>query len=220
MKRRALALAVAGLAVAPPAAMADLGVAVQPNEARFGQAHHVQGSYTDAQGNPLPGRVNTHQERDFPYTGAFRTVGHATTGKDGTFKIDDVELDRNADLRAVAFDGETSGIARAFTYPAFTLRYKPMGPNKIRLIQDYRTPRNVRLRAPTLFYLGNGNAATSSRRVKARTRKTAAGRFRAATTVKLPKSWRGSFKYASCFGYSADSGMGDPARGCSKSFTF
>jgi hypothetical protein len=80
MKRRALALAVAGLAVAPPAAMADLGVAVQPNEARFGQAHHVQGSYTDAQGNPLPGRVISLQERDFPYTGAFRTVGHATTG--------------------------------------------------------------------------------------------------------------------------------------------
>jgi hypothetical protein len=216
----AIALAAGGLAVAPAGALAALDVAVQPNEARYGQAHHVEGRYTDANGAPLGERRITVEARDYPFTGEFRPVGHATTGADGTYSLDDVELARNADIRVVAFDGTTSGIARAFTYPAFSLRYTPAGGNRIRLTQTYRTPRDVRLRAPTLFYLGSGGASRSSKRITARTRRTAAGRFRATATVRLPKAWNGRFKYASCFGYSKDSGMGDPARGCTKRFSF
>lgn len=222
MSRRAavLALAVAGLFAAPASALAALDVAVQPNEARYGDSHHVVGRMTDATGAPLPGRRIALEKRDYPFTGEFRPIAHATSRSDGSFAFDDVTLGRNADLRVVAFDGTTSGIARAFTYPRFTLTYRPAGIDRIRVTQTYRTPRGVRLTAPTLFYLGSGTAARSSRRVSARTRRLAAGRFRATATIRLPKAWKGRFKYASCFGYTKDSGMGDPARGCASTFDF
>jgi hypothetical protein len=218
----AAAVAIAGLAAAAPGtALAALDVAVTPSETQFGKPHHVTGRFTDPNtGAPLAGRNIALQKRDFPFTAPFRTIGHATTDADGRFRFGRVDLDRNADLRVVSFDGTTSGIARAFTYPAFTLSYTPVGGNRINVTQNYRTPRDVRLRAPTLFYLGAGNAARSTKRVKARTRRTAAGRFRATATIRLPSAWKGRFRYASCFGYSKDSGMGDPARGCGKRFAF
>ena len=222
MSRRtaALALAIAGLFAAPASALAALDVAVEPNEARYGDTHHAIGRLTDAAGAPLPDRRIALEKRDYPFTGDFRPIGHATTDADGRFAFDDVALSRNADLRVVAFDGTTSGIARAFTYPAFVLQYRPAGMNRIRVTQTYRTPRNVRLKAPTLFYLGSGTAARSSLRVVTKTQRVSAGRFRATARIHLPKSWKGRFKYASCFGYTQDSGMGDPARGCAKRFSF
>jgi hypothetical protein len=222
MARRAaaLGLAVAGLLAAPASALAQLDVAVSPNEARFGDAHHASGRMTDAAGAPLAGRRVALQERDYPFTGAFHTIGHTTTAANGGFSFSGIQLSRNADLRVEAFDGTISGIARAFTYPAFTLTYRPAGDDTIKVTQTYRTPRNVRLTAPTYFYLGRGNAKVSSKRVKVKTRRTAKGRFQATRTIRLPKSWQGRFKYASCFGYTKNSGMGDPARGCAKTFSF
>jgi hypothetical protein len=216
----AAAVAIAGLAAVPASALAALDVAVQPSEARYGQAHHVAGRLTDAAGAGLGGRRIALEKRDFPYTGTFRPISHATTGSDGNFSFDDVTLARNADLRVVAFDGTTSGIARAWTYPAFTLRYKPVAANRIEVTQTYTTPRSVRLRAPTLFYLSRSSAKRSSMRVRVKTKRTAAGRFAATATISLPKSWKGHFRYASCFGYTKNSGMGDPARGCPDRFTF
>jgi hypothetical protein len=220
--RRAVAagLAVAGLAALPASALAALDVSVQPNEARYGDQHHAQGRMTDGTGAPLAGRRIALERRDYPFTGAFRPIAHATTDADGRFSFEGVTLSRNADLRAVAFDGTTSGIARAFTYPAFTLKYRPAGDDKITVTQTYTTPRTVRLTAPTRFYLGRGTASRSTLRVTAKTRRVAAGRFRATAKIHLPKSWKGRFKYASCFGYTPDSGMGDPARGCAKTFAF
>jgi hypothetical protein len=216
----ALTLALAGLAASPASALAALDVAVVPNEARYGDPHHAEGRMTDAAGAPLADRRIALEKRDYPFTGEFRPIGHATTDADGRFAFDGVTLSRNADLRVVAFDGTTSGIARAFTYPAFTLRYRPAGANRVRVTQTYTTPRDVRLSAPTVFYLGSGTAKRSSLSVSARPRRIAAGRFRSTATIHLPRSWKGRFKYASCFGYSKDSGMGDPARGCSKRFSF
>jgi hypothetical protein len=175
---------------------------------------------TDAAGAPLAGRRIALQKRDYPFTGDFRAIAHATTDADGRFTFDDVFLSRNADLRVVAFDGTTSGIARAFTYPAFVLRYRPAGADVLRVTQTYTTPRSVRLTAPTLFYLGSGTATRSSLRVIAKTRRTSAGHFRASARIHLPKAWKGRFKYASCFGYTENSGMGDPARGCTRRFDF
>ena len=40
------------------------------------------------------------------------------------------------------------------------------------------------------------------------------GRFRATTQVRIPKAWKGRFRYASCFPYNA--GMGNPKLGCPK----
>jgi hypothetical protein len=214
-------LAAAGVAGLTPArALAALDVAVAPSEARYGQAHHASGRMTDASGAPLAGRRIALEKRDYPFTGRFRPIAHTTTGPDGTFRFDGIRLSRNADLRVVAFDGTTSGIARAWTYPAFTLRYRPAGDDRIVLVQTYRTPRDVRLTARTQFYLGPGTATQSTLRVSARTRRTAAGRFVSQATVKLPSAWHGRFRYASCFRYTKDSGMGDPARGCPRQFTF
>jgi hypothetical protein len=223
--RRALAAAVAGLALAaaPAGAQApaeDLQVAVTPPEQRYGHAHHVEGTLADAAGRPLPARDIVIEARDWPYTGRFRPVAGATTDARGRFEAGDLEFDRNADVRAVAFGGTRSGIARAWTYPAFTLRFTTLGADRIRLTQTYRTPRDVRLRAPTLFYVGPASAASAPVRARARPRRTARGRFVAAATVRLPKSWKGRFRYASCFRYTPGSGMGDPARGCPKRFTF
>jgi hypothetical protein len=216
----AAAAAVASLAAVPASALAALDVAVQPSEARYGQSHHVTGRLTDAAGAGLGGRRIALEKRDFPYKGVFRPISHATTAADGSFGFDDVRLARNADLRVVAFDGTTSGIARAWTYPAFTLRYKPVAANRIEVTQTYTTPRSVRLKAPTFFFLSKATAKSSSMRVKVKTKRTAAGRFAATTTIQLPKSWKGHFRYASCFGYTKNSGMGDPARGCPARFTF
>jgi hypothetical protein len=216
----AAALAAASLAAVPSSAYAALDVAVQPSEARYGKPHHVTGRMTDAAGAGLGGRRIALEKRDFPYTGAFRPISHVTTRGDGSFSFDDVTLARNADLRVVAFDGTTSGIARAWTYPAFTLRYKPVSANQIEVTQTYTTPRSVRLKAPTLFYLSKASAKTSTKRVKVKTRRTGPGRFAATATIRLPKSWKGGFRYASCFGYTRGSGMGDPARGCPARFTF
>jgi hypothetical protein len=216
----ALALALGALFAAPASALAALDVAVEPNEARYGDTHHATGRMTDPAGAPLEGRRIALEKRDYPFTGEFRPIAHATTDPDGRFDFDDILLPRNADLRVVAFDGTTSGIARAFTYPAFTLRYRPAGVDRIRVTQTYKTPRSVRLKAPTLFYLGSSTAAQSSLRVVATTRRVSAGRFRATARIHLPKSWKGRFKYASCFGYTKDSGMGDPARGCGRRFDF
>jgi hypothetical protein len=216
----AAGLVAAGVFAAPASALAGLDVAVQPNEARFGDAHRAAGRMTDAAGAPLAGRRIALQERDFPFTGAFHTIGHATTGAGGAFSFAGIHLSRNADLRVTAFDGTTSGIARAFTYPAFTLTYRPAGDDKIKVTQTYRTPRDVRLTAPTLFYLGRGNAKVSTKRVRVKTRRVGKGRFQATKTITLPKAWNGRFRYASCFGYTKNSGMGDPARGCAKAFAF
>jgi hypothetical protein len=214
------AIAAALLAAVPATAEAALDVAVQPSEARYGASHHVTGRLTDAAGAPLPGRRVALQKRDDPFRTPFRTIAHATTGADGAFTFHGVRLSRNADLRAVAFDGTTSGIARAWTYPAFTLTYRPAGTDRIEITQTYRTPRDVRLRERTQFYLGRASAKQSSLRVSAKTRRTGAGRFVAKANVRLPRAWHGRFRYASCFRYTPGSGMGDPARGCPRRFTF
>ena len=223
---RMRATATGGLAAAlllggaGPAAAAQLDVAVAPANAALGEPHGVSGELRDDAGAALPGRRISLQARAFPFTGAWRTIDHATTDGHGRYAIDDVELDRNADLRAVAFDGTESGIARAFTYPAHRLAYRVLGRRRIRLTQTYRTPRDVRLRKPTLFYVGSAAAVSAPVRARARTERLRRGRFRAIVTVTLPRAYRGRFRYASCFAYTAGSGMGDPAQGCPRRYTF
>jgi hypothetical protein len=223
MAARTLAVALAGAAMAltaPAAAMADLTIAVTPNEARFGGPHHAQGRLTDAAGTPLARHRIRLEARRFPFRGRFHELMRTTTDAKGRFGFSGIDLDRNADLRAVAVDGTTSGIARAFTYPAFRLRFAVVGARRIRLTQTYRTPRDVRLSAPTLFYVGRRSAGSATVRARAKPRRTSAGHFSATATVRLPKSWKGRFRYASCFRYTPGSGMGDPARGCPTRFSF
>jgi hypothetical protein len=220
------ALRIAGLAAAlvlgtaGAAAASEIDVAVSPSNAALGALHTAAGQMRDDAGAPLSGRRISLQIRPFPFKGAWRTVDHATTDAKGRYAIDDVELDRNTDVRVVAFDGTGSGIARAFTYPAHRLAYKAVGKRRIRLTQTYRTPRDVRLRKPTLFYVGSGSATSAPVKARGETKRVRAGRFRSVVTVTLPRAFRGRFQYASCFAYTPGSGMGDPAQGCPKRYAF
>jgi hypothetical protein len=208
------------MASAGAASASQIDVAVSPSNAALGALHTASGQMRDDAGGALPGRRISLQIRPFPFTGAWRTVDHATTDAKGRYSIDDVELDRNTDFRVVAFDGTGSGIARAFTYPAHRLSYKVVGKRRIRLTQTYRTPRDVRLRKPTLFYIGSGSATSAPVAARGTTRRVEAGRFRSQVTVTLPRAFRGRFRYASCFAYTPGSGMGDPAQGCPKRYAF
>jgi hypothetical protein len=212
--------AVLALGGAAAASASELDVAVAPSTASLGAPHTVTGAMRNDAGAALAGRRISLQVRPFPFTGRWRTVDHATTDAKGRYAIDDLELDRNADIRAVAFDGTTSGIARAFTYPAHRLAYKVVGKRRIRLTQTYRTPRDVRLRKRTLFYVGSGSATSATVSARGKTKRVRAGRFRSVVTVTLPRAFRGHFQYASCFAYTPGSGMGDPAQGCPKRYAF
>jgi hypothetical protein len=78
----------------------------------------------------------------------------------------------------------------------------------------------VRLRAPTRFYVGPRDATSAIQRAKAKTRRLGPGRYEATAVVELPARFGGRFRYASCFGYSRGSGMGKPAQGCPRRYSF
>lgn len=208
------------LLAAPPALGSRIGLAMDPVDTRYGQPHSVTGRLRAGDGTPLAGRRVTVQVRRYPYDGRFRAAARVTTDERGRFRVRRLELDRNADVRAVAFDGTVSRALRAFTYPAARLRYRVLDRDSIRLVQTYRTPRSVRLTRRTLFYVGAGSASTAPIRARARTRRTEPGRFRATAVVRLRPEWDGRFHYASCFRYSPGSGMGDPDRGCPRRYRF
>ena len=99
---------------------------------------------------------------------------------------------------------------RAYTLPAFELSFRALRPGVVRLYQRYTVPKTVRLKAPTLFYLGPRRAKRATRRVSAEVERTSAGRYTSQVTFRCPKRWNGAFRYASCFRASPGSGMGDP----------
>ena len=116
--------------------------------------------------------------------------------------------------------GERSAFASVYVFPPTELTFSLVRRNVIRIVQTYRTPTNITLKAPTLFYVGRGRKADAPRAAKADTRpvkrkgKRVKGRFRASADVRIPAAWKGRFRYASCFPYNA--GMGNPKLGCPK----
>ena len=127
------------------------------------------------------------------------------------------ELDRNHRLRVVAPAQElTSMRLQAYTLPGFELSFRALSPGVVRLYQRYTVPKQVRLNAPTLFYLGRRGAARASIRRTGNLKHVRAGRYTSHVTVTLPSSWNGAFRYASCFRASVGSGMGDPDQSCPK----
>jgi hypothetical protein len=79
-------------------------------------------------------------------------------------------------------------------------------------------PRDVRLSAPTRFYVGPSNGRRARLRAVARTRRVRPGRYVARATVRVPASFGGRFRYLSCFAYSPGSGMGHPRASCPRRF--
>jgi hypothetical protein len=203
------------LIAAPAHAAPALEVDLANHSVRYGAAHRITGTLMDGT-TALPGQEVVVEGRRYPYQGSFRVIQRATTEADGTFELRP-ELDRNHRLRVtVPALGLTSALLRAYTLPAFELSFRALRPGVVRLYQRYTVPRSVRLSAPTMFYLGPRGARRASRRVIAETERVRAGRYTAITTFRVPASWEGAFRYASCFRASPRSGMGDPEQSCPK----
>ena len=215
VRSRTVALVVALVVVpAGPAAAADVGIRVEPEDGvRYGAATSVTATVTEA-GAPLDGEAVVVEGRRFPFRGRWRKLAAGTTDAAGAVSVA-TELDRNHRVRArhVA-SGAVSATATAFVFPSFTLAFAELRPGVIRITQLYRVPADVRLTARTRFYVGSQRARRARLRATAPTRPLRPGRYRAVARVRIPASFGGRFRYVSCFAYSRDSGMGDPARRC------
>ena len=219
---RALLIALLALAVVPAAASAAIvDVSVTPRSgADFGESHKVSGTLTGPYGAPVPGGQVQLAVRPYPYRGAFRHVELATTGPDGRFSFRRA-FDRNQQIRVLASGtSDRSPTLRAYVFPRAALTFQLVHRNVIRVVQTYRTPANVKLTAPTFFYVGKAGKQRAPLAGRVKTRpvkrkgKVRKGRFRAAKLVRIPAAWQGRFRYASCFPYNA--GMGDPKLTCPK----
>lgn len=207
----AASLALPASAQAAPLLTVDLA----RESVRYGAAHRVDGTLTDGT-VPLADQEVVLEGRRYPYEGSYRVIERATTDAEGEFRFD-AELDRNHRLRVVApAQTVTSQRLQAYTLPGFELSFRAIRPGVVRLYQRYTVPKQVRLNAPTLFYLGKRGAKRASLRRTGELKRVSAGRYTSQVTVTLPSSWNGAFRYASCFRASTGSGMGDPSQSCPK----
>jgi len=186
---------------------------------QFGTAHEMDGALREGTA-PLAGQAVELQGRAYPYDGGFKTLATTTTRADGSFAFSR-RFDRNMDVRAVApVQAERSRTLRAYVYPRPRSTFKALSGSRLRITQFLRTAPNVRLTARTTFYLGPEKARSAPPAARAKPRRIGRGRFKATATVKLPRSWRGSFRYGSCFRYSEGSGMGKPSVTCPERYRF
>jgi hypothetical protein len=231
VRLRAAPIAVALVLAAPaPAAAAEVSLTVTPAAGvRLGSAIELAGRATDA-GAPLAGRTVRLEVRSHPFKAPWRSRVTAVTGADGGYSFAP-ELDRNHQVRVrlvgVAPEPDALSAEReAFVRPASALTFRQRGRRVVRLRQVYRVPRDVRLSAPTRFYVGpcrrgRGGRCTARRapfRVAAETRRLRAGRYLATAAVRVPESYGREFRYVSCSDYSPGSGMGDPDQRCPRRF--
>jgi hypothetical protein len=207
------------LALPATAQAAQVSLSLQPREVQYGTAHRAEGRLVEGTA-PLAGRTIELQGRAYPYDGPFQTVATATTDANGAYAVTKT-FSRNMQLQAVAPDaGATSPIVRAYVFPRPRSTFKALSRSRLRIVQFLRTPPNVRLSARTNFYLAPKGASTAKRVARAKPHKVGRSRFKATATVKLPRSWGGEFKYASCFRYSEGSGLGNPGASCPKRYRF
>lgn len=213
--RLILGLLVTGALALPASAQAAplLTVELARESVRYGAAHQVTGTLLDGT-MPLSNQEVILEGRRYPYEGSYRVIERGTTDADGAFELD-AELDRNHRLRVVAPAQKlTSKRLQAYTLPGFELSFRALSPGVVRLYQRYTVPKPVRLSAPTLFYLGKRGASRASLRRTGAVKRVRAGRYTSQVTIRLPSSWDGAFRYASCFRASTGSGMGDPDQSC------
>jgi len=224
---RPLLIALLALSLAPAAAAAAVvDVAVTPAGGDvLGKSQTVTGKLTGAYGAPLVGRSVVLEARPYPFKGRqYKAVETAKSGLDGRFALEHV-FDRNQRVRVTAPEspGDRSSVLPVFVFPRSALNFDLVRRNVIRLVQTYRTPKDIKLTAPTRFYLGKkgkqriplvAKVETEPVRAKGKQGKIKKGRFRATAVVRIPRAWKGQFRFGSCFPYNA--GMGNPKLGCPK----
>jgi hypothetical protein len=216
---RTVLLATLTLLLAAPAAGAAVTVdmKVAPVETQFGDPTKVTGAVA-VDGVPAPGRTVQLEGKRYPFTGEPGVLATATTAADGTFAFSE-ELTRNTVLQ-VTTAGGASPRKRVYVFPATTLSFRARSSREIKLTQRYVVPRGVKLKQPTLFYVGPRGKDRAPRAASAKLTRTRPGRYRATALVKIPAAWKGRFRYASCFRYSGGSGMGNPRASCPRRFKF
>jgi hypothetical protein len=189
-----------------------------PSAVRFGSAHELVGRLTE-NGAPLAGQTVSIQTRTYPFRDPFAEVETATTGADGSFVVDRL-FDRNTQVQAVA-NGVTTPFVSAYVFPRPKSTFTALSPRILRITQILRTAKAVKkLSAPSIFYLSKDSARTAKRVATVTPKRIGEGKFRARAKVKVPHSWGGRFRYASCFRYSKGSGMGDPKAHCPRKWRF
>ena len=207
------------LLVAAPAAHAAVTVSIEltPAEAQFGQATKISGTVL-GDGAPLANQPVELDVRRYPFALPFAPLDTTTTAADGTYAFEQ-SLNRNAQFRVIAAATKSHRV-HAYVFPDTTLTFRARSRRVIRLVQRYRVPTSVRLKQPTIFYVGKRGRKTAPRVATGKLVRTKPGRYRSSAVVRLPKSWHGRFKYASCFRYTGGSGMGNPRAGCPRRFRF
>ena len=191
---RALLISLLALAIVPAAASAAVvDIQVSPKDGLdFGEAHTVTGKLTGPYGAPLVGRQVELEIRSYPYRGRqFRSVAQALTGLDGRFAFEQ-EFPRNHQVRVFAPEfGDRSAVEPIYVFPRTSLSFNLVRRNVIRVVQTYRTPTNVKLTAPTLFYVGRAGRRRR-RGPRAPRRGPSAAAARSARGASAPPRWCGS----------------------------
>jgi hypothetical protein len=216
---RTVLLATLALLVAAPAASAATTVSIKlsPAETQFGSTTRITGTVA-IDGVAASGQAVTLEGRPYPYVAEFAPVVTGATGPAGTYTFEQ-DLDRNWQFRVVAPSARSKRV-RAYVFPDTTLFFKARSARVIKLTQRYRVPKGVRLRAPTIFYVGRRGRSTAPRVATGELERIRAGRYRSTAVVHLPAAWHGRFRYASCFRYTGGSGMGNPRASCPRKFRF
>ena len=220
MRRVLAALALLLLVPAAPAAAAPrIDAMLEDSDVNYGEAHQITGTLRDGTA-PLAGQQVVLQGRRYPYLGAVKELQRVVTDAAGRFRFR-VKLDRNWRLSVTAplQDARTPELD-AYTFPAFRLSFRAGSNGVLELTQRYRVPKDVRLREPTLFYLGPLRARRSTLRLRAATTRVARGRYIATARARLPAAWHGRFRYGSCFKPTPGSGMGNARATCPKRLRF
>jgi hypothetical protein len=205
---------------ATASAAADLRFTLETSGGvRFGTPHEMEG-FLNENGLPLAGQPVEIQARPFPFTGEFETIATVTTEDNGGFGLRR-KFNRNVQLRAFApVQFVVSPERRAYVFPRPRSVFKALPRNRLRITQFLRTPEGVRLTAKTNFYLARPGAKSAPRVATAKPKRIGRGRFKAVATVRVPRAWKGGFRYGSCFRYSEGSGLGDPKASCPKRYRF
>jgi hypothetical protein len=218
---RLVTLLLGALLLAPAtASAANVSITLESGPGvQYGTAHEVRGRLADGT-TPLAGQPVELRGREYPYDDDFKTVATTTTDAAGAYAFAR-KFDRNMQLQVVApAAGAFSKVVRAYVYPRPNSKFSALKGGRLRITQYLRAPANVQLSAKTNFYLGPKHAKSARRVATARPRKIGKGRFKAVATVELPASWKGSFRYGSCFRYSEGSGLGDPGARCPRKYRF
>ena len=207
------------LLVAAPAAHAAVTVSIKvtPAESQLDDTTRISGTVLDY-GAPVVGAIVRLDGKRYPFEDELAPVATATTGADGTYRFDR-ELARNWQFRVVAGTTKSERV-RAYVYPATKLTFRARSSRVIKLTQRYRVPRGVRLKEPTIFYVGRSGRSSAPRVATGKLERIRAGRYRSTAIVRLPAAWEGRFRYASCFRYTGGSGMGNPRASCTRRFRF